>query len=115
MGRPGCRETRFVQANCMGGILAKNGMAGFSNSLSDADVEAIQQYLLKRQSDLYNQKKKLNAVAGDDVAVRKSGGSFCLLWSRSTTENISIFLIPEHPFRNNHHPVENYKQQKESC
>ena len=57
MGRPGCRETRFVQANCMGGILAKNGMAGFSNSLSDADVEAIQQYLLKRQSDLYNQKK----------------------------------------------------------
>jgi len=41
----------------MGGILAKNGMAGFSNSLSKADVEAIQQYLLKRQSDLYNQKK----------------------------------------------------------
>jgi len=41
----------------LGGILAKNGMASFSNSLSEADVEAIQQYLLKRQSDLYNQNK----------------------------------------------------------
>ena len=59
MGRPGCRETRFVQANCMGGILAKNGMASFSNSLSEADVEAIQNYLLKKQTALYQQEKDL--------------------------------------------------------
>jgi len=41
----------------LGGILAKNGMASFSNSLSEADVEAIQHYLLKQQTVLYNKQK----------------------------------------------------------
>jgi len=41
----------------LGGILAKYGMASFSNSLNEADVEAIQHYLLKRQTELYNQQK----------------------------------------------------------
>jgi len=35
------------------GILSKNGMANFSNSLSEADVEAIHQYLLKKQVEVY--------------------------------------------------------------
>ena len=39
----------------LGGVLAKNGMASFSNSLTEADVEAIQHYVLKKQSELYNQ------------------------------------------------------------
>ena len=42
----------------LGGILAKNGMASFSNSLNEADVEAIQHYLLKKQSELYNEQKE---------------------------------------------------------
>ena len=41
----------------LGGILAKNGMASFSNSLTEEDVEAIQHYLLKQQSDFYNKQK----------------------------------------------------------
>jgi quinohemoprotein ethanol dehydrogenase len=39
------------------GILSKNGMANFSNSLSEADVEAIHHYLLKRQVEVYSQEK----------------------------------------------------------
>jgi quinohemoprotein ethanol dehydrogenase len=35
------------------GILAQNGMANFSNSLSQEDVEAIHHYLLKQQTMLY--------------------------------------------------------------
>jgi quinohemoprotein ethanol dehydrogenase len=33
------------------GILAPNGMAGFSNSLSEEDVEAIHHFLLKKQKE----------------------------------------------------------------
>jgi quinohemoprotein ethanol dehydrogenase len=36
------------------GILSENGMASFSNSLSEADVEAIHSFLLKQQTELYN-------------------------------------------------------------
>jgi quinohemoprotein ethanol dehydrogenase len=35
------------------GILSQNGMANFSNSLSEEDVEAIHHYLLKQQTELY--------------------------------------------------------------
>ena len=35
------------------GILSQNGMANFSNSLSEADVEAIHSFLLKKQTELY--------------------------------------------------------------
>ncbi len=41
----------------LGGILAKNGMASFSNSLSDEDVEAIHHFVLKKQSELYDKQK----------------------------------------------------------
>jgi quinohemoprotein ethanol dehydrogenase len=37
----------------LGGILAQNGMASFSNSLSEDDVEAIHHYLLSIQTGLY--------------------------------------------------------------
>lgn len=37
----------------LGGILSSNGMASFSNSLSEEDVEAIHHYLLKQQTILY--------------------------------------------------------------
>ncbi len=40
------------------GILAQNGMANFSNSLSEDDVEAIHHFLLKRQTVVYEQEKK---------------------------------------------------------
>jgi len=43
------------------GILAKNGMANFSNSLSEEDAEAIHSYLLKKQAEEYKkqaEKKK---------------------------------------------------------
>ena len=36
------------------GILSQNGMANFSNSLNEADVEAIHSFLLKKQTELYN-------------------------------------------------------------
>ncbi len=36
------------------GILEQNGMANFSNSLSETDVEAIHHFLLKKQTELYN-------------------------------------------------------------
>ena len=39
----------------LGGILAQNGMANFSNSLNEDDVEAIHNFLLKRQTELYKQ------------------------------------------------------------
>lgn len=39
------------------GILSKNGMANFSNSLNEEDVEAIHSYLLKQQIESYNVKK----------------------------------------------------------
>jgi quinohemoprotein ethanol dehydrogenase len=43
------------------GILAQNGMANFSNSLSEADVEAIHHFLLKKQTAVYaEQEKKKN-------------------------------------------------------
>jgi quinohemoprotein ethanol dehydrogenase len=38
----------------LGGLLAENGMASFSNSLSDEDVEAIHHFLIKRQREVYN-------------------------------------------------------------
>lgn len=41
----------------LGGILAQNGMASFSNSLSEEDVEAIHQYLVNVQTDLYRQQQ----------------------------------------------------------
>jgi quinohemoprotein ethanol dehydrogenase len=37
----------------LGGILSKNGMSNFSNSLNADDVEAIHHFLLKRQTELY--------------------------------------------------------------
>jgi quinohemoprotein ethanol dehydrogenase len=40
------------------GILAENGMANFSNSLSAEDVEAIHHYLLKRQTEVYAEQEK---------------------------------------------------------
>jgi quinohemoprotein ethanol dehydrogenase len=40
------------------GILAENGMANFSNSLSEEDVEAIHHYLLKQQTVLYKEQEK---------------------------------------------------------
>jgi len=43
------------------GILSQNGMASFSNSLSEADVEAIHHFLLKKQTEtLAEQEKKKN-------------------------------------------------------
>ncbi|MDZ7648332.1 MAG: hypothetical protein U5K54_14735 [Cytophagales bacterium] len=39
------------------GILSENGMANFSNSLSEADVEAIHNYLLKKQTELYKKQE----------------------------------------------------------
>jgi quinohemoprotein ethanol dehydrogenase len=39
------------------GILAQNGMASFSNSLNEADVEAIHSFLLKKQTELYNKEQ----------------------------------------------------------
>jgi quinohemoprotein ethanol dehydrogenase len=35
------------------GILEQNGMANFSNSLSEADVEAIHHFLIKKQTEVY--------------------------------------------------------------
>jgi quinohemoprotein ethanol dehydrogenase len=35
------------------GILSQNGMASFSNSLSEADAEAIHHFLIKKQTELY--------------------------------------------------------------
>jgi quinohemoprotein ethanol dehydrogenase len=35
------------------GILAQNGMASFSNSLTEADVEAIHHFLIKKQKEVY--------------------------------------------------------------
>jgi quinohemoprotein ethanol dehydrogenase len=40
------------------GILSENGMAGFSNSLSEEDAEAIHQFLLKKQIDGIKKEKK---------------------------------------------------------
>jgi quinohemoprotein ethanol dehydrogenase len=40
------------------GILSQNGMANFSNSLNDEDVEAIHHFLLKRQRELFEAEKK---------------------------------------------------------
>lgn len=39
------------------GILEQNGMANFSNSLTEADVEAIHHFLIKKQTEIYNQGK----------------------------------------------------------
>jgi quinohemoprotein ethanol dehydrogenase len=36
------------------GILSQNGMASFSNSLSEADAEAIHSFLLKKQAEMYS-------------------------------------------------------------
>jgi quinohemoprotein ethanol dehydrogenase len=36
------------------GILSQNGMASFSNSLSETDAEAIHSFLLKKQTELYH-------------------------------------------------------------
>ena len=42
------------------GILSQNGMANFSNSLSEEDVEAIHQYLLKQQTESYKKEQAVN-------------------------------------------------------
>lgn len=39
------------------GILSENGMANFSNSLSKDDVEAIHNFLLKKQTELYKKQE----------------------------------------------------------
>lgn len=39
------------------GILEQNGMANFSNSLTEADVEAIHHFLIKKQTEIFNQVK----------------------------------------------------------
>jgi quinohemoprotein ethanol dehydrogenase len=39
------------------GILAPNGMANFSNSLSEQDVEAIHHFLIKKQIEGYNKEQ----------------------------------------------------------
>jgi quinohemoprotein ethanol dehydrogenase len=39
------------------GILSQNGMASFSNSLTEADAEAVHHFLLKKQTDLYKKKQ----------------------------------------------------------
>ncbi|MEY4929635.1 MAG: hypothetical protein RI909_359 [Bacteroidota bacterium] len=39
------------------GILSQNGMANFSNSLSEEDAEAIHQYLLKQQTESYKKEQ----------------------------------------------------------
>ncbi|OOG73666.1 PQQ-dependent dehydrogenase, methanol/ethanol family [Algoriphagus sp. A40] len=41
------------------GILSPNGMANFSNSLSEEDVEAIHHYLLKQQTELYKKEQAI--------------------------------------------------------
>jgi quinohemoprotein ethanol dehydrogenase len=41
-----------------GGLLAKNGMASFRNTLSEKDVEAIHQYLIQAQQDSYKKVSK---------------------------------------------------------
>jgi quinohemoprotein ethanol dehydrogenase len=40
------------------GILSQNGMANFSNSLTAADAEAIHNYLLKKQTELYKKEQQ---------------------------------------------------------
>jgi quinohemoprotein ethanol dehydrogenase len=40
------------------GILSQNGMANFSNSLSETDAEAIHHFLLKKQTELYHEEPK---------------------------------------------------------
>jgi quinohemoprotein ethanol dehydrogenase len=42
----------------LGGMLAKNGMASFKNSLSKEDVNAIHQYLLSIQKKNYNKEQQ---------------------------------------------------------
>lgn len=39
------------------GLLAENGMANFSNSLSEEEVEAIHHFLLKKQTELYKKQE----------------------------------------------------------
>ena len=39
------------------GILSQNGMASFSNSLNEADVEAIHHFLLNTQTELYKKQE----------------------------------------------------------
>ena len=46
----------------LGGILAQNGMANFSNSLSEDDVEAIHHFLIKKQRELYDAAKSQHSV-----------------------------------------------------
>ncbi len=42
------------------GILSQNGMANFSNSLSEEDAEAIHHYLLKKQTEGYQKQEAAN-------------------------------------------------------
>jgi quinohemoprotein ethanol dehydrogenase len=42
----------------LGGILAQNGMASFSNSLTEDDVEAIHHFLLKKQTEAYRKERR---------------------------------------------------------
>lgn len=48
--------TRIV----LGGLLNSAGMAGFSNSLTEEDTEAIHHYLIKRQRDQYENEEAKN-------------------------------------------------------
>ena len=35
------------------GILSQNGMASFSNSLTEEDVEAVHHFLIKKQKEVF--------------------------------------------------------------
>lgn len=42
----------------IGGILSENGMASFSNSITEEEVEAIHHFLINMQTNLYNEQEK---------------------------------------------------------
>ena len=39
------------------GVLSENGMASFNNSLTEVDVEAIHNFLLKKQTEEYRKRQ----------------------------------------------------------
>jgi quinohemoprotein ethanol dehydrogenase len=42
----------------LGGAYSQNGMASFEDVLEESDVEAIQQYIISLQTDLYEEQEK---------------------------------------------------------
>jgi hypothetical protein len=52
---PAKQEINAGNSTELGRVLAKDRMAGFSKSLTEADVKSIQHYVLKKQSELHNQ------------------------------------------------------------